>query len=52
MGPEKSQRFLSNTGPDPPFNHKAIKLAFNGEPSSAHRWRFAGGLVMAANSGI
>ena len=34
--PERSQNkgFLSNTGPDPPKNHKATKPAFNVGPSS------------------
>ena len=43
--PEKSQsiEFLSNTGADPLKNHKATKPAFNVGPSSAFKWRFAGG---------
>ena len=30
-------RFLSNTGQDPLKNHKATKLAFNVDPSSARQ---------------
>ena len=33
----KNIGFLSNTGPDPPKNHKAINSAFNVGPSSARQ---------------
>ena len=43
----KNIGFLSNTGPDPLENHKTTKPAFNVWPSSALKWRFAGGPMMA-----
>ena len=42
----KNIGFLSNTGPDPLKNYKATKPAFNVGPSSAFKWRFAGGPMM------
>ena len=42
--PEKSQKyrvFFSNTGPDPPENHKAINWRFSGGPMMARLyWHF------------